>query len=252
MRETISVLGVQIDKLTREQALDEIGGWSDGKPRMLAYVNAHTLNLAAGDPALREALANSDLVLNDGIGLSLAARMRGERFPENLNGSDFTLHLLALAASCGQNVFLLGGKPGVAETAARRLSERIDGLRIAGTCHGYTGEREDVLVRRIRDTSADLLVVALGNPRQELWLTRNLHATGVSIGVGVGAFLDFSAGTVRRAPSWMNTLGIEWCFRFAQEPWRLWRRYLIGNPLFLARAWRERRRLAPGRLGTAA
>jgi exopolysaccharide biosynthesis WecB/TagA/CpsF family protein len=239
-RKTISVLGVTVDKLTREQALEQIGTWTDGRPRMLAYVNAHTLNLTVRNHELREVLNRGDLVMNDGLGLSLAARMRGERFPENLNGSDFTIWLLQLAASRDWGVFLFGGRPGVAEAAASRLAERIDGLRIVGTCHGFTGENDDALVQRVKQSSADLLVVALGNPLQELWLNRNLDATGALLGVGVGAFLDFSAGMVKRAPPWMNALGVEWCFRLVQEPLRLWRRYLIGNPLFLARAWRER------------
>jgi len=92
----------------------------------------------------------------------------------------------------------------------------------------------------VRESAADLLIVALGNPLQELWLDRNLDATGAHVGVGVGAFLDFSAEAVRRAPRWMSLLGIEWCFRLIQEPLRLWRRYLVGNPLFLARVLRER------------
>jgi exopolysaccharide biosynthesis WecB/TagA/CpsF family protein len=240
-RQTISVFGVRIDKLTRREAIEEIDGWSEDQPRMLAYVNAHTLNLTVRDDSLRQALNRSDLVMNDGSGLGLAARMRGERFPENLNGSDFTLGLLQLAASRGWATFLLGGRPGVAETASRQLTARIDGLRIVGTCHGYTGESDDSLARRIRESDADLLIVAFGSPLQEVWLDRHLSATGARLGVGVGAFLDFSAGAVKRAPRWMNTLGVEWCFRLVQEPLRLWRRYLIGNPRFLARAWRERR-----------
>lgn len=207
---------------------------------MLAYVNAHTLNLAVHDQDLRGALNRSALVMNDGLGVSLAARMRGERFPENLNGSDFTVQLLKLSAARGWGVFLLGGEPGVAETAADRLSQRIEHLRIVGTCHGFTGERDDLLAQRVRDAGTELLVVAFGSPRQETWIDRNLKATGALIGVGVGAFLDFSAGKVVRAPRWMNVLGVEWCFRLLQEPRRLWRRYIVGNPVFLLRAWRDR------------
>lgn len=209
---------------------------------MLTYVNAHTLNLAARDQGLREALNRSALVMNDGLGVSLAARMRGERFPENLNGSDFTFRLLELAAVKGWGVFLLGGEPGVAERAADRLGERIEGLRIVGTCHGFTGESDDLLARRVRDAGAEMLIVAFGSPRQETWIDRNLEATGALIGVGVGAFLDFSAGKVVRAPRWMNVLGVEWGFRLLQEPRRLWRRYIVGNPLFMLRAWRDRNR----------
>jgi len=238
---TLPILGVPISKLTGDRALDAIGRWADdGTCQMLAYVNAHTLNLAVRIDDLRRSLSRSRLVMNDGVGLNLAARMRGERFPENLNGSDFTVRLLQLAASRDWGVFLLGGEPGVAEAAADRLTERIEGLRVVGVCHGFTGESDEMLVRRVRDANASLLVVAFGSPRQEIWLDRNLEATGTLVGVGVGAFLDFCAGRVRRAPRWMNALGIKWCFRLLQEPRRLWRRYIVGNPVFLVRAWRDR------------
>jgi exopolysaccharide biosynthesis WecB/TagA/CpsF family protein len=237
---TLPILGVPISRLTGDQALDAIDEWVErGACQTLAYVNAHTLNLSVHVDALRRSLKRSRLVLNDGVGLSLAARMRGERFPENLNGSDFTVRLLQLAASRDWGVFFLGGEPGVAEIAAARLEERIEGLRVVDVCHGFTEESDELLARRVRDSGAAFLVVALGNPLQEIWLDRNLEATGALVGVGVGAFLDFTADRVRRAPRWMNAMGIEWCFRLLQEPRRLWRRYLVGNPLFLLRAWRD-------------
>lgn len=237
----VPILGVRISKLTASQALQAIEGMAvEDLPQMLAYVNAHTLNLAAHDQNLRGALNHSALVMNDGLGVSLAARMRGERFPENLNGSDFTVQLLELAAANGWGVFLLGGEPGVAEAAADRLKERIERLRIVGTCHGFTGESDELLAQRVRNAGAVVMIVAFGSPRQEIWIDCNLAATGALLGVGVGAFLDFSAGKVVRAPRWMNVLGIEWCFRLAQEPRRLWHRYIVGNPLFLLRAWRDR------------
>jgi exopolysaccharide biosynthesis WecB/TagA/CpsF family protein len=237
---TLPIMGVPISRLTGDQALRAVGGWAqDGTCQTLAYVNAHTLNLSARIEALHESLVRSRLVMNDGIGLSLAARMRGERFPENLNGSDFTVRLLELAASRDWGVYFLGGEPGVAEVAAARLEERVDGLRVVGTSHGFTEMSDQLLARRVRNSGASLLVVAFGSPRQEIWLDQNLEATGALVGIGVGAFLDFTAGRVRRAPSWMNALGIEWCFRLLQEPRRLWRRYLLGNPLFLVRAWRD-------------
>lgn len=239
---TIDIMGVDVGMLTGEQALELIRHQAERSGQMLSYVNAHTLNLAARDPDLHEALKQSRLVLNDGIGLELAARMHGGSFPENLNGSDFTLRLLELAATEGWSVFLLGAEPGIAEAAAEQLSERIEDLQVVGTCHGFTGESDEMLAARVRESEADLLIVAFGSPLQETWLARNLHETGASIGIGVGAFLDFTAGKVSRAPRWMNRLGVEWCYRLFQEPGRMWRRYLLGNPAFLVRAWRDRRR----------
>jgi exopolysaccharide biosynthesis WecB/TagA/CpsF family protein len=237
----VRLLGIDVSRLSGDQALETIARRADeGTRQMLAYVNAHTLNLAFADDALHSALEHCALVMNDGIGVSIAARMRGERFPENLNGSDFTVRLLELAASSGWGVFLLGAEPGVADEAAGRLTQRVTGLRIVATCHGYTDESEAQLAARVRESGAELLIVALGSPLQETWLDRNLDATGALVGVGVGAFLDFTAERVTRAPRWMNSLGVEWCFRLVQEPARLWRRYVIGNPMFLLRAWRAR------------
>jgi exopolysaccharide biosynthesis WecB/TagA/CpsF family protein len=237
---TLRILGVPISTLTGDEALEAIAAWAErGTCQTLAYVNAHTLNLAVRVEALHRSLRRSRLVMNDGVGLNLAARMHGERFPENLNGSDFTVRLLQLAAARDWDVYFLGGEPGVAELAAERLEQRIQGLRVVDVCHGFTDESDEMLARRVRDSGATLLVVALGNPLQEIWLDRNLEATGALVGIGVGAFLDFTAGRVRRAPRWMSTLGIEWCFRLLQEPRRLWRRYILGNPLFLVRAWRD-------------
>jgi exopolysaccharide biosynthesis WecB/TagA/CpsF family protein len=107
-------------------------------------------------------------------------------------------------------------------------------------CDGYTQRTDEEIVEDIAASRADVVVVALGQPQQELWLNTHLQDTGCHLGVGVGAFLDFVSGRVVRAPRWMNRLGIEWLFRLVQEPGRLWRRYIVGNPVFLWRAWRLR------------
>ena len=126
----------------------------------------------------------------------------------------------------------------MAELAARRLGRRIPGLRLAGTQHGYFDEADSAAIaEQIRGSRASVVMVALGQPRQEQWLERHLAATGAGVGLAVGGFFDFAAGTVRRAPSWMNRAGLEWTFRLAQEPRRLAGRYLVGNPLYL---WRLR------------
>ena len=231
------VLHTWIDTTSGEQVLSTLADEPADRARHLCYVNAHSLNLAYRDALYQDALARADLVLNDGIGLTLAARMRGHRFPENLNGSDFTLRLLALSAERGWRVFLYGGQPGVAASAGERLATLIDGLEIVGVSDGFRDEHPDEIASEIRRSGADVVIVALGQPQQELWLDRHLAATGCHLGVGVGAFLDFAAGRVTRAPLWMNRLGVEWLFRLAQEPGRMWRRYIVGNPVFLWRAW---------------
>jgi exopolysaccharide biosynthesis WecB/TagA/CpsF family protein len=235
------VLGTEIDVVTGPGLLDELRGAVPSDPVHLGYVNAHSLNLAYRDKSYRNALQGCTYLLNDGIGLSLAARMRGLEFPDDLNGSDFTLRVLALAAKCDWGVFLYGGRPGVAEEAARALDSRVPGVRVVAVQDGFSGEPDEV-ARRVRESGADVVIVALGNPLQELWLNEWLPETGCRLGVGVGAFLDFVSGRVRRAPPWMHAIGLEWVYRLCREPRRLARRYVLGNPLFLYRAWRLRAR----------
>jgi exopolysaccharide biosynthesis WecB/TagA/CpsF family protein len=234
------VLNTWIDAISGPEVLAIVSDRSVEEPRHLCYVNAHSLNLAYRDDSYRDVLSRAHLVLNDGIGLELAARMRGREFPENLNGSDFTLRLLSCAAENGWRVFLYGGQPGVAETARDRLCEDIEGLEVVGALDGYDERSAHEIAWEIRMSRADVVIVALGQPQQELWLDKHLAGTGCHLGVGVGAFLDFVSGRVARAPQWMNRLGVEWLFRLVQEPGRLWRRYVVGNPLFLWRAWRLR------------
>jgi exopolysaccharide biosynthesis WecB/TagA/CpsF family protein len=242
--EKVEVLGVPVARLSAAAAREELVRlYERDRPALVAYANAHTLNLASRDEAYRDVLRSADIVLNDGAGLAIAGRIFGRPFPDNLNGSDFNPVILEEAAARGWPVFLLGARPGVAGEAARRLSERIPGLNVCGTRDGYFDRtRSDEVAREVSAAGAGVLMVAMGNPLQEMWLSRHLEATGARLGVGVGAFLDFSAGVVPRAPAWMNRLWLEWLYRLLQEPRRMWRRYVLGNPLFLARVLRARLR----------
>lgn len=247
---TLEILGVGVARMGAPAALAQIDRlYTRGVPTSIVHVNAHTLNLATEDPTYRAVLNSAGLVLNDGKGVMLAARFHGARFPRDLNGNFFGPRLLELAASHDWPVFFLGARPGVAEAAARRLTAEIPGLRIVGVRDGYFGREQDAEVAEaIRATGAGLIFVALGNPLQEFWLHRWLPATGARVGTGVGAFFDFQAGVIHRAPKWMNRLGIEWAYRLGVEPRRMWRRYVIGIPVFLTRvAWSAwRRRATPG------
>ncbi len=241
----VDVLGVSVHALGRKQALDKVDDLIQRiEPAFMAYVNAHTANLAVTHAKFRGVLQDADLVLRDGVGVGITGRLHGRPFPANLNGTDFTPALLERCAEMGWTVFILGGRPGVAERAAERLAEEIPGTKIVGTRDGMWRIRDEWrVVADVRESGADILLVALGNPAQEEFLARYLYELGIRLGVGVGAFLDFTVGDFYRAPEIANRLGIEWLFRFAQEPRRLWRRYLVGSPLFLYRC--IRRRLSP-------
>lgn len=238
----VDILGVPVVRATTSEALDAIETLAQGsEPSLIAYANAHTLNLAASDPSYLAILRSAALVLNDGAGIALAARAFNSRFPENLNGSDFNPAILRLAARNDWRVYFLGGEPGVAQEAASRLAAGIAGLRIAGVQDGFFPRSKDAEVAELVARSrADVIMVAMGNPLQERWLAANLASTGARLGIGVGAFFDFTAERQKRAPAWMNRAGIEWVWRLSHDPKRLWRRYVLGNPRFLARVARQR------------
>lgn len=211
----------------------------------LAFANSHVVNVAAADAALADAL-RTFLVLPDGIGVDLGSRLLyGAPFRANLNGTDFIPRLIA-AAPIALKVGLVGGKPGVAERAAQQLSVMNPYHRFRVFSHGYFGaEDEPALLAALAEDRPDLLLVAFGNPRQELWIAGKIGPEHAVVAAGVGALFDFLAGEVARAPLWVRGLRLEWLFRLAQEPSRLWRRYVLGNPAFLLRVLLQKWRGAP-------
>lgn len=235
----IPILGIPVVRATEAEAVAEIQRLAlESPPALLVYVNAHTLEFSARDSEMRHILQeDAAIVLNDGIGVSIAAKITGGgTFPANLNGTDLTPKILELAAAQGWRVFLFGAAPGVAEKAAAKFVSDFPSLVMAGTRNGFfTAAEEEGVLQQIRDAKTDVLIVAMGNPKQEKWLAQHLAATGAKLGLGVGAFLDFSAGVFPRAPVWMQKLKIEWIYRMSREPKRLWKRYLLGGPVFLAR-----------------
>ena len=234
----IEILGQPIIAATVEVTLAHIRSAAQAGPIRIAYVNAHTLNLACADARLREALCAFEFVLNDGVGVALAARLRARRFPANLHGSSFNTHILQMAAEECWPVFLLGARPGVAKSAREELAQAIPGLEIVGARHGYHHRSERDLAA-VEASGAQVVLVGMGNPLQELWLAECFcRLPSARIGVGVGAYLDFQARAVRRAPGWLNQCGLEWAYRLAQEPRRLAGRYLLEGPQFLLRAFR--------------
>ncbi len=208
--------------------------------RRVAFVNAHCVNVAATDPVYRQALETADVLLPDGAGIELAARLQGQHMVANLNGTDLCPALLAEAAARGKSVFLLGAKPGVAATAAARLTDLIPSLRIAGTRDGFEGGKPDGAIAAINASRADILLVAMGVPKQEIWLHRAHDSLHPDLVMGVGALFDFLAGNVPRAPLWLRRARLEWLWRLAMEPRRMFTRYVIGNVVFVMRALRER------------
>ncbi len=224
---------------------DAVARLLDGARRRVAFINADCVNIAAHDERYARDIESMDLLLPDGSGLALAARMLGKRFSDNLNGTDLFPVLCAEANRQGKSIYFLGGAPGIAERAAEAAILAHPGLRVAGTADGYF-EDEAAMIARINGTGADIVLVAMGAPKQEAFIARNAAALKADLCMGVGGLFDFVAGAKPRAPSPIRRMGMEWAWRLMIEPKRLARRYLIGNPVFLARAarmaWRERAR----------
>ena len=210
-------------------------------PLKVAIANAHTLNTARSNAQYRNVLTHFK-VLNDGIGVDLASRMRyGQDFPANLNGTDFVPAYLA-QTSLKLRIFMLGAQPHVVQRAFDRVRHQYPAHEWLGFHDGYFNTQDEAaLCESIRTQQADLLLVAMGNPLQEFWIERCSASTGATVCIGVGALFDFLSGEAKRAPAWVRQFKLEWVFRLVQEPGRMWRRYLVGNLTFLWHAWQERR-----------
>jgi len=209
----------------------------------VAFVNAHCVNIAMTDTAYRGALLKADMLLPDGAGLELAAKLHGARFAANLNGTDLGPELARALAARGLSLFLLGAAPGVAERAGARLQELAPGLRIAGTRDGFAGLRDtQAAIDAINASGADMVWMATGVPHQDMWLAEHANALQPRYLMGVGALLDFLSGRILRAPLWMRRARLEWLWRLGLEPRRMFRRYVIGNVTFLAHAITHRLR----------
>ncbi len=205
-----------------------------GKPATIFYANVHAINLTRRDPALRAVYREAEVVFCDGQGLRLGAALLGRPLPERFTPPDWIDGLAAICASGSHRIFLLGGHPGVAEEAARRLEANHAGLQIA-THDGYflsTPDGEQAVLEAIRAFQPTLLLVGMGMPMQEYWIAAQRAQIAAPVVMTVGALFDYLAGTVTRGPRWLTDNGLEWLCRLWYEPRRLWQRYLIGNPRF--------------------
>ena len=260
---SVRILDVRVDCVDFPRALDLISGWieqsraqgpettgadgegvqqsasaasgdaADNSPppethcavvRQVCTVNPEFIIEARRRPAFSRTLAAADLCTPDGVGVLWAARRAGVRLDERVTGSDAIYRLCERAAVQGWRVFFLGAAAGVAEHAAAELARRYPGLRVAGTFGGSPADADWRQIRqRLAAARADLLFVAYGHPRQDLWIYQHRRELPVAVAMGVGGAFDFVAGITPRAPLWMQRLGLEWLFRLVRQPWR-WRR----------------------------
>lgn len=231
------VLGLPLSPMTRDQAVEAVTALIEaGRPSYFITANVHYAMLTAQRPEFGPINGRAAFLLADGIPLVWASRLGPSPLPERVTGSDLIYRLCERAVQRGHRVYLLGGEEGVADEAARRLEALYPGLRVVGTAcpspDTLAGEGRRAVVERVRSARPDLLLVALGQPKGELWLSEHLDELGVPACVQVGATLDFVAGRVRRAPPIVQKVGMEWAYRIYQEPRRLFLRY-ARDALFL-------------------
>jgi N-acetylglucosaminyldiphosphoundecaprenol N-acetyl-beta-D-mannosaminyltransferase len=243
---SVDILGVRVDDVTYAEALAILGQAVQARvPHVVTTPNPEFVMLARRDAPFRAALNRAALNIPDGIGLVLAARLAGDRLRAHVQGTDLVLMLAAQSAGRGERWFLLGGEGDVAERTARILAQQFPGLQIAGTLAGSPFAEDDAAMRAAIRLAGpiDVLLVAYGAPKQELWLDRNLAHLGIPVGIGVGGVFNYLSGEVARAPGWVRRIHFEWLHRLITQPWR-WRRQL-ALPVFggLAVAHAARRRL---------
>lgn len=236
---SINLFDLNLVNETTDNVLDKI--FDSAGSSTIAFLNAHCINVATKDPNYRWALGKADFLLPDGSGIQMAAKIAGQKFVENLNGTDLFPKIAEAASQRNMKVFLFGSLPGVADAAADAAVKRTPQLKIAGIRNGFfIKSEEDEIIESINSSGAQVLLVALGVPAQEIWIARNRHRLTAKIVFGVGAQFDFWANRVSRAPSLLRSLGLEWVWRLMLEPRRMFKRYIFGNPLFIGRAFRSR------------
>jgi len=230
----IDVLGVPVDALDRRQALELAGTYLEGsEPKAVLAVNPEKVIRARNDPDLLQQLRSAGLLLPDGIGVVLAARILGLGRMRRLPGAEFMPDLCVLAAARGQGVFLFGAAPDVNSRTAEILTEHYPDLTIAGCAHGYLPDAEmPAVIDQINRSGARVLFVALGSPRQERWIAQHLPSLNVGICQGVGGTFDVISGRVRRAPALFRRANLEWFYRLMSQPKRLLRQTAL--PRFAA------------------
>ena len=218
-----TVLNIAIDIVTMPEAVARLEQFIAGdKPHLIATANAEMVILAQEDQELASILNQCDLVVPDGAGVVWAARHQGYTMPERVAGYDLSQNLLAQAARQGYRIFMFGSRPEILEKAKKVAAERYPGLCIAGTRDGFfTPQDEPEIIEAIKKAKPDILLAALGVPKQEKWLAKNLSSLNVPVCMGVGGTFDVMAGTVKRAPAWMQRTGLEWLFRLLQQPQRI-------------------------------
>ena len=233
MRNTVDILGVPVDKVTMEEALDRVCTFLNEEKVYTIYTpNSEIMMAAQRDSELKNILCQSDMVVADGAGVVLASKILGFTLPEKVAGFDLVKNALEIAKDRNITFFLFGGKPGVAEAAGENMIKAYPGVEIKGCRDGYFSEAEEnIIIDQINSANADVLLVALGAPKQEKWIHNHKDKLNVKICIGVGGTFDVFAGKAKLAPEFFRKNNLEWLYRLYKEPWRFKR--MLDLPRFI-------------------
>ena len=237
MSERLEILGVGVDRVTSDEALERIGtfiaeGREKGTTHQIVTANAEIIYQASKNDKMRTVINNAQMVTADGSGVVWASKQLGEPLTERVTGIDLVNSICAASAQYGWTLYILGSAPGVADTAAKNICEKYSGCNIIGTHHGYfDAQEEQNILAELRELKPDVLFVALGAPRQEYWIAEHIKALGIPVGMGIGGSMDVLSGNVKRAPEWMQKMSLEWLYRFLIQPTRFKR--MLALPKFM-------------------
>jgi N-acetylglucosaminyldiphosphoundecaprenol N-acetyl-beta-D-mannosaminyltransferase len=238
MIERINILGIHLSAINMQMALEAFDTWITRRAcHYVCVTGVHGVMESQNDASLRNALNGAGLVTPDGMPMVWVSRLRGYKHVSRVYGPDLMLAACERSLMTGWKHFLYGGMPGVPERLAQRLSERYPGVNIVGIYsppfEPLSDEQELAIANKINDSGADIVWVGLGMPKQEKWMASHRDRLNIPVLVGVGAAFDFHSGNKLQAPRWMQRSGLEWTFRLATEPRRLWGRYFPNNPKFM-------------------
>jgi exopolysaccharide biosynthesis WecB/TagA/CpsF family protein len=236
------LLGLPFDVVTMQGAVDRCLAWCSGPrtPHTVVTANSATLCMVRRDPALRKACLAADLIVPDGMSVVWTSRLTKRHFPERIAGVDLMSRLLESGSEVKLRVYFLGAKPQVVATLAKLCAERFPGLAVSGYRDGYFSPADDTVISdEIRELAPQMLFVGMPSPFKETWCERNRERLKVPVMIGVGGSFDVLAGYVRRAPTWVQSMGMEWSWRLMMEPRKMWKRYLATNSEFVWMAGRE-------------